>query len=154
MTEGRPKISIKPSAPARDPHRPRVRGGPPAKALPGATIAPADLGAFAAAPDKRLLLYRKLVRGGLTKAIAVELPRTAARLEEAFEAWVCRFIEEEAPRSHYLRDVAYGSSGKWQAELGGKREPGYRDRRDSLRSGSARGAACLGRFADEMRNWH
>lgn len=69
--------------------------------------APADLRAFAAAPDKRLLLYRKLVRGGLTKAIAVELPRTAARLGEAFEAWVSRFIEDEAPRSHYLRDVAF-----------------------------------------------
>ncbi|MBL8306253.1 MAG: rRNA pseudouridine synthase [Rubrivivax sp.] len=31
MTEGRPKLSVKPSAPARDPRRPRVRGGAPAQ---------------------------------------------------------------------------------------------------------------------------
>ncbi len=67
----------------------------------------ADLQRLTEASDKRLLLYRRLVRGGLTKAIAVELPRSAARLGEGFEAWVGRFIEEEAPRSHYLRDVAF-----------------------------------------------
>ncbi|MFO0763077.1 MAG: putative DNA-binding domain-containing protein [Byssovorax sp.] len=69
--------------------------------------APADRAHLAAAPDRRLLLYRKLVRGGLTRAIAIELPRTAARMGERFEAWIERFIEEEGPRSHYLRDVAF-----------------------------------------------
>lgn len=68
---------------------------------------PVDLQRFVEASDKRLLLYRKLVRNGLTRAIAVELPRTAARLEGAFEMWVERFLEEEGPRSHYLRDVAF-----------------------------------------------
>ncbi len=53
------------------------------------------------------LVYRKLVRRGLAAAIRLEIPRTAARLGEGFEAWVERFIDEEAPRSHYLRDVAF-----------------------------------------------
>ena len=39
--DGRPKISVKPSAPARDPRRPRVRGGPAPKAAPGSVPPPA-----------------------------------------------------------------------------------------------------------------
>lgn len=67
----------------------------------------ADVQSLAAASDRRLLLYRKLIRRGLARAIRAEIPRTAARLEERFDAWVMRFIDEEAPRSHYLRDVAF-----------------------------------------------
>jgi hypothetical protein len=67
----------------------------------------ADLASLSGASDKRLLLYRKLIRGGIARAVRAEIPRTAARLEAAFDAWVCRFIDSEAPRSHYLRDVAF-----------------------------------------------
>lgn len=67
----------------------------------------ADAESLAALGERRLLVYRKLVRRGLTAAIRLEIPRTAARLGDGFEAWVERFIDEEAPRSHYLRDVAF-----------------------------------------------
>jgi hypothetical protein len=67
----------------------------------------ADATSLAALGAQRLLVYRKLVRRSLAAAIRLEIPRTAARLGEAFEAWVERFIDEEAPRSHYLRDVAF-----------------------------------------------
>ncbi|MGK4002850.1 putative DNA-binding domain-containing protein [Sorangium sp. So ce1036] len=66
-----------------------------------------DLEAMAALPPGRLLLYRRLVRRGLTGAIRAEIPRTAARLGARFEADVARFFEEELPRSRYLRDVAF-----------------------------------------------
>ena len=67
----------------------------------------ADAASLAAQGSLRLLVYRKLVRRGLTAAIRLEIPRTAARLGAGFEAWVERFVSEEAPRSHYLRDVAF-----------------------------------------------
>jgi hypothetical protein len=67
----------------------------------------ADVQSLTGATDKRVLLYRKLIRAGLVRAIRAEVPRTAARLEDGFDAWVSRFIDEEAPRSHYLRDVAF-----------------------------------------------
>ena len=66
-----------------------------------------DLEAMAAVPAKRLLVYRGLVRRGLRGAIRVEIPRTAARLGGAFDAYIAGFLEEELPRSHYLRDVAF-----------------------------------------------
>ncbi len=66
-----------------------------------------DAASLATQGERRLLVYRKLVRRGLTAAIRLEIPRTAARLGPAFEAWVERFVDEEAPRSHYLRDVAF-----------------------------------------------
>jgi hypothetical protein len=72
-----------------------------------AGLSAADASSLAAAGEQRLLVYRKLVRRGLAAAIRLEIPRTAARLGEAFEVWVDRFIDEEAPRSHYLRDVAF-----------------------------------------------
>jgi hypothetical protein len=67
----------------------------------------ADVQSLADQSDKRVLLYRKLIRRGLSRAIRAEIPRTAARIEGGFDAWVARFIDEEAPRSHYLRDVAF-----------------------------------------------
>ncbi|WP_438038505.1 HvfC/BufC N-terminal domain-containing protein [Sorangium sp. So ce128] len=66
-----------------------------------------DLEAMAALPPKRLLLYRSLIRRGLTGAIRAGIPRTAARLGARFEADVERFIEAEPPRSRYLRDIAF-----------------------------------------------
>jgi len=64
-----------------------------------------DLAGLVAQSDKRLLVYRKLVHRGLARAIRTQLPRAAARLGEAFDAYVARFIDEEAPRSHYLRET-------------------------------------------------
>lgn len=79
-----------------------------------------DAASLAALGDRRLLVYRKLVRRGLAGAIRLEIPRTAARLGDAFEAWIERFIDEEAPRSHYLRDVAFElvawAAPRWAAD--------------------------------------
>ncbi|WP_437644581.1 HvfC family peptide modification chaperone [Sorangium sp. So ce362] len=66
-----------------------------------------DLEAMAALPPKRLLLYRSLIRRGLTGAIRAGIPRTAARLGARFEADAARFLDVELPRSRYLRDVAF-----------------------------------------------
>lgn len=66
-----------------------------------------DAAAMAEIPAERLLIYRRLVRRGLRGAVRLEIPRTAARLGDAFDAYVARFLEEELPRSHYLRDVAF-----------------------------------------------
>jgi hypothetical protein len=67
-----------------------------------------------------LILYRKLVRRGLTSAIRLEIPRTAARLEGSFDGWVSRYFEEDLPRSHYVRDVAFEFLGwaapQWSAD--------------------------------------
>jgi uncharacterized protein len=84
----------------------RIAGDPEAFFVEGG-LAPADAASLARQGERRLLVYRKLVRRGLTAAIRLEIPRTAARLESGFETWVERFIDEEAPRSHYLRDVAF-----------------------------------------------
>ncbi|XYH94588.1 putative DNA-binding domain-containing protein [Sorangium sp. So ce1128] len=75
--------------------------------LAGAGIEGADLEAMASLPPGRLLLYRSLIRRGLTGAIRAGIPRTAARLGARFEADVARFLEVELPRSRYLRDVAF-----------------------------------------------
>ncbi|WP_437753033.1 HvfC family peptide modification chaperone [Sorangium sp. So ce1389] len=75
--------------------------------LAGAGLEGADLEAMASLPPGRLLLYRSLVRRGLTGAIRAGIPRTAARLGARFEADVARFLEVELPRSRYLRDVAF-----------------------------------------------
>lgn len=66
-----------------------------------------DLEVMEGVDARRLLLYRRLVRRGLRGAIKVEIPRTAARLEGAFDDYVSRFFDEELPRSPYLRDVAF-----------------------------------------------
>jgi hypothetical protein len=85
-----------------------------------------DIASLAGASDARLLLYRKLIRRGLGRAVRAEIPRAAARFEGAFDAWVARFIDEEAPRSHYLRDVAFEfvawAAPRWAADPS---VPGY-----------------------------
>ncbi|WP_437285460.1 HvfC/BufC N-terminal domain-containing protein [Sorangium sp. So ce406] len=75
--------------------------------LARAGVEGADLEAMASLPPGRLLLYRSLIRRGLTGAIRAGIPRTAARLGARFEADVARFLEVELPRSRYLRDVAF-----------------------------------------------
>ncbi|WP_437731248.1 HvfC family peptide modification chaperone [Sorangium sp. So ce1335] len=75
--------------------------------LAGAGLEGADLEAMASLPPGRLLLYRSLIRRGLTRAIRAGIPRTAARLGARFEADVARFLEAELPRSRYIREVAF-----------------------------------------------
>jgi hypothetical protein len=69
-------------------------------------LAPEDERALAAVEPRRLLVYRRLVRTGLREAVRAEIPRTAARLGDGFDAIVDRFCDEALPRSPYLRDVA------------------------------------------------
>jgi len=54
----------------------------------------------------RMLVYRDLVRASLTRAIRLAMPRTLARLGERYGEYFDRFLEERAPQTHYLRDVA------------------------------------------------
>jgi hypothetical protein len=61
---------------------------------------------WAQAEPKRLLLYRKLVRNGLSSTIRKLIPLTAARLGPVFDVWVQKYCQDELPVSHYLRDVA------------------------------------------------
>jgi hypothetical protein len=67
-----------------------------------------DVDAIVAAPH-RLAVYRSLVRNGLEGVVVRMLPRTRARLNAAcagrFDADLAAFLEEVAPRTHYLRDV-------------------------------------------------
>lgn len=91
----------------RDPGAPAALADAPRDWLAGAGLDGGDLEAMADLGARRLLLYRKLVRRGLEGAIRVEMPRAAARLEGVFGAYVGRFVEQELPRSHYLRDVAF-----------------------------------------------
>lgn len=67
-----------------------------------------DVEAIVAAPA-RLAVYRSLVRNGLAAVVVRMLPRTRARLnaarEDRFDADLAAFLDEAAPRTHYLRDV-------------------------------------------------
>ena len=65
-----------------------------------------DAEATAAQGAARMLIYRRLVRRGLASAIRTQLPITEKRLGPSFDAYVARWLDEEMPRSHYLRDVA------------------------------------------------
>ncbi len=104
----------------RDPDAERGIRADAASFLAAGGLNPADAERLAAAGARRLLVYRRLVRGSLERAIRQEIPRTAARLEGAFNAWVGRFVDEEAPRSHYLRDVAFEmvawAAPRWAAD--------------------------------------
>jgi hypothetical protein len=73
-----------------------------------------DAAALAAYGEKRLLVYRRHIRRTLAHAVRLEIPRTAARLGDAFEPWVHAWIEEEGPRSRYFRDMAFEFSA-WAA---------------------------------------
>ena len=54
---------------------------------------------------ERLLVYRDLVRGNLREAVELSIPRSIARLGRLFDEYFERFLQERAPRTHYLRDV-------------------------------------------------
>jgi hypothetical protein len=55
---------------------------------------------------ERLMVYRELVRSTLLDALNLSIPRTMQRLGALFSEYFDRFLAEQAPRSHYLRDVA------------------------------------------------
>jgi hypothetical protein len=69
---------------------------------------PEDVAAILEAPP-RLPLYRRLIRNNLEGVTFKMMPRTRARLNAlangAFDASFTAFLDEEAPRTHYLRDV-------------------------------------------------
>jgi hypothetical protein len=54
---------------------------------------------------ERLAVYRELVRGNLREALQLSIPRSVARLGPLFDEYFDRFLTEQAPRTHYLRDV-------------------------------------------------
>jgi hypothetical protein len=54
---------------------------------------------------ERLTVYRDLVRGNLREALSLSIPRSLARLGPLFDEYFNRFLSEQAPRTHYLRDV-------------------------------------------------
>ncbi len=54
---------------------------------------------------ERLLTYRRLVRGNLREALSTTMPRVVARLGPVFDEYFDRFLAEQGPRTHYLRDV-------------------------------------------------
>ena len=74
----------------------------------------------------RLLTYRKLVRANLREAIEVTMPRVTARLGPLFDEYFDRFLKEQGPRTHYLRDVCTEfltfSAPLWALD---RRIPGY-----------------------------
>lgn len=67
-------------------------------------LEPADAAAFRANLE-RLLVYRTLVRGTLTSAVELSIPRSMARLGPLFDEYFDRFLAERGPATHYLRDV-------------------------------------------------
>lgn len=54
---------------------------------------------------ERLAVYRQLVRGNLREALKLSISRSIARLGSVFDEYFDRFLSEQAPRTHYLRDV-------------------------------------------------
>lgn len=75
---------------------------------------------------ERLEVYRELVRGNLREAISLSIPRSIARLGPLFDEYFDRFLSEQPPRSHYLRDVTPEllafCAPLWSADA---RVPGY-----------------------------
>lgn len=71
-------------------------------------IEPEDVEAILEAPP-RLAVYRRLVRNNLVEVVRRMMPRARARMndasERAFDASLDAFLDEVAPRTHYLRDV-------------------------------------------------
>ncbi len=66
---------------------------------------PDDAAALASQNPKRLAVYRALPRFSMRGAVGLAIPRTIARLGTSFDKYWERFLNEEGPRSHYLRDV-------------------------------------------------
>jgi len=55
--------------------------------------------------SERLETYRELVQGNLREAVELSIPRSIARLGGVFDEYFARFLAEQGPRTHYLRDV-------------------------------------------------
>ncbi|MGB1015385.1 MAG: putative DNA-binding domain-containing protein [Nannocystaceae bacterium] len=64
-----------------------------------------DLEAMVAAGPKRLLAYRTMVQSRLRRTIAAYIPRVAHLLGPKFDAEFLTYMDNEAPRTPYLRDV-------------------------------------------------
>lgn len=88
-------------------------------------VSPTDAAALVES-SQRLEVYRGLVRGNLLDALRLSIPRSMARLGSLFDEYFDRFLREQAPRSHYLRDVTPELLGfcepLWKADV---RVPGY-----------------------------
>jgi hypothetical protein len=67
-------------------------------------ISPADTEALLE-QHERLGMYRELVRGNLREALQLSIPRSIARLGATFDEYFDRFLAEQGPHTHYLRDV-------------------------------------------------
>jgi hypothetical protein len=71
-------------------------------------LAADDIDAFVNSKP-RLALYRRLVRQNWIDVASKMMPRTRARMNarvaNAFDDWFATFLEEAAPRTHFLRDV-------------------------------------------------
>jgi hypothetical protein len=82
-----------------------------------------DVEAMLAAPP-RLAVYRRLVRNNVTTVLHRTMPRTRARLEAAragaFDRAFDAFLDDVAPRTHYLRDVPLEflawAAPRWRAD--------------------------------------
>jgi hypothetical protein len=102
-----------------DPSAPDPDRGEPEAWLERRPVPESDAAALAELGGKRLTLYRRLVRRGLSSAIRVEIPRTASRLGARFDEEVSHFLDAGGPTSHYLRDVAFEFVGwaapRWRA---------------------------------------
>ncbi len=66
----------------------------------------ADVEALGEHGARRLLAYRKLVRAGIASGVRAGLSATATRLGGVFSMWVERWLDEDLPRSSYVRDLA------------------------------------------------
>ncbi|APR80366.1 Hypothetical protein A7982_05713 [Minicystis rosea] len=91
----------------REPDAERAFAEDPRGFLANSGLGSADVEQLASLGARRLFLYRRHVRKTLGRGIRKQIPRTAARLGDAFQTWVDRFIEAEAPRSQYFRDAAF-----------------------------------------------
>jgi hypothetical protein len=91
----------------REPDAERAFAADPRGYLTALGLDAADAEQMAALGPQRLFLYRRHVRKILARGVRRQIPRTAARLGEAFDRWVDRFLEAEAPRSRIFRDVAF-----------------------------------------------
>ncbi|MCU0691111.1 MAG: putative DNA-binding domain-containing protein [Polyangiaceae bacterium] len=75
--------------------------------LSEAGVEGADLEQMASLGDERLLVYRRLVFSRFVHVVETTIPRTRSRRGiEALHADVSRFLDEEASKSQYLRDIA------------------------------------------------
>ncbi|MEM7154861.1 MAG: DUF692 family multinuclear iron-containing protein [Myxococcota bacterium] len=78
----------------------------PAGWLTNQGVVSPDEDAMARVGAQRLLVYRKLVRGGLESVTRAFVPRTLARLgEDGFTLALRRWLHHAPPSSRYLRDV-------------------------------------------------